>query len=293
MTKVLVTGGSGFVGRNLVEQLKNGLDVVAPTHAELDLLDPRQILNYLQSRSFDVVIHAASVGASRSQTDSRGVLEKNRQMFLNISANNDRFGRLIFLGSGAEYDKSRPLARVKESEFGLRRPKDEYGQAKYFASEYIAGHQNIVNLRLFGVFGKYEDYATRFISNAICRALFGLTIVIRQNVAFDYLYVNDLIKIIEHFIINEPKEKFYNAGRGEGVELLALANFVKSATGRNAEIIVKNSGFGKEYTCDNSLLKNEMPKLEFTKFEIAIAEMVEWYRANWKNIDTSKLDFDA
>jgi len=87
-------------------------------------------------------------------------------MFLNLARNAHGFGRLINLGSGAEYDRSQNLIKVKESQFGQSPPKDNYGRAKYFISEQIEKHKNMMSLRCFGVFGKHEDYTTRFISNA-------------------------------------------------------------------------------------------------------------------------------
>ena len=54
-----------------------------------------------------------------------------------------------------------------------------------------------MELRLFGVFGRHEDYAIRFISNAICKTLFDLPITLRQNRTFSYLYVDDLGPIVE------------------------------------------------------------------------------------------------
>lgn len=42
MKKILLTGGSGFIGRNLRESfLASKYDITAPTHSELDLLDTR------------------------------------------------------------------------------------------------------------------------------------------------------------------------------------------------------------------------------------------------------------
>ena len=58
----------------------------------------------------------------------------------------------------------------------------------------------ILNLRVFGVFGKYEDYETRLISNIICRVIFKLPVEINQNAVYDFVYINDLVKIIEYFI---------------------------------------------------------------------------------------------
>ena len=289
--KILLTGGSGFIGKNLREQLSKKYDLVAPFHRELDLLDETAVRSFLEAEKFDVVIHAANYGGKRTQTDLVGVFETNKRMFFNLANNQHLFGRMIFLGSGAEYGKQRPIVKVKETDFGKVRPQDEYGQSKYLASEYIAEHNRIVNLRLFGVYGKYEDYKTRFISNAICRALYGLPIVIRQNVRFDFLYVNDLINIIEYFINTEAKEKFYNTGTGHPVDLEKLAVMVKEIVDVT-EIIVKNPGLGREYTCDNGLLVKELGNFSFTPPEVAIKEMVLWYKENLQQIKREDLEFD-
>ena len=67
------------------------------------------------------------------------------------------------------------LARVRvASEMAFLRRKvarDAYGFSKYICAQHIERADRIVNLRLFAVFGAYEDYTVRFISNACCRAL--------------------------------------------------------------------------------------------------------------------------
>jgi len=293
MTKIFLTGSSGFIGKNLLKLLSGKFEFVAPTHKELDLSNTQIVKDFLQLQKFDLVIHSANFGGNRAQTGLSGVLEANKQMFLNLAKNSEKFNRMIFLGSGAEYGKQQPIVNAKETDFGKVKPEDEYGKAKYFASEYIATHPNIVNLRCFGIFGKYEDYTTRFISNAICRVLFGLPIILKRNVKFDYVYVYDLAKIIEYFILREPKEKFYNIGSGQSTDLLGLAEIVKTVTGGVAEIKVLNPGLNNEYTCDNSLLRGELKDFKFTPFNVAIGEMVGWYKANMNLINKDKLNFDA
>ena len=46
--KILITGGSGFVGRNLVRLMPGfGHTVLAPTHAEMDMIDVNGMLMYM------------------------------------------------------------------------------------------------------------------------------------------------------------------------------------------------------------------------------------------------------
>ena len=46
--KILITGGSGFIGRNLVKTLNKDYDVYSPSSSELDLTDAQQVTTYLQ-----------------------------------------------------------------------------------------------------------------------------------------------------------------------------------------------------------------------------------------------------
>ncbi len=290
--KIFLTGGSGFIGRNFLEVLGGQYDISAPSHAELDLLDAAAIKRFLGKGNFDVVVHAASVGGNRRQAGLAHVYEVNRRMFLNLAEQDKDFERLIFLGSGAEYGKQADIKIVREENFGKRQPGDEYGKSKYFASEYIGRRKNMLNLRCFGVFGKYEDYKTRLISKSICRALFGLPIVVNQNAKFDYVYAPDLIGIIDYFINNKPREKFYNVGAGSSTELLELARMVKDATGGGVEIKIKREGMAREYTCDNGRLRAEVAGLKFTPHSEAIGKLMEYYRGIISGIKREDLAFD-
>ncbi len=276
---ILIIGGSGFIGRNLIEQLPPKYNLAAPTHKELELLDEGAVEKYFSKKVIEVVIFCGSVGGTRDTKDLPNVAMTNLKMFFNLIRCRDKFKRMIFLGSGAEYDKRRPLKKIKESDFDKRIPSDEYGFYKYVCSKYIAQSDNILNLRLFGVYGKYENYHLRFISESICRNLLNLPIVINQNVVFDYLYINDLVKIIDFFINNFPKEKFLNVGRGVGIDLLTIAKTINTIAQKKSKIFVKREGLQNEYTCDNTLLLKLMPNFVFTDFEISIRELYSYYQS--------------
>ncbi len=94
---------------------------------------------------------------------------------------------MFYTGSGAEFDKHFPICSVSEEDFAKTVPIDQYSLMKYTISQYIEKSDNICNLRLFGIFGKYEYYPVKFISNVCCKAIKDLPLTMRQNVYFGYL----------------------------------------------------------------------------------------------------------
>ncbi|MFH1428288.1 MAG: NAD-dependent epimerase/dehydratase family protein, partial [Candidatus Margulisiibacteriota bacterium] len=196
------------------------------------------------------------------------------------------------LGSGAEYGTQAEVINAKESDFDRYMPDDEHGFAKYICSKYIEQADNILNLRLFGIFGKYEDYQIRFISNAICKAIFDLPITLNQNRKFSYLFIDDLGPIVEYFIENKAKHKIYNIVPSEKNELLQLAEQILQVSGKKLDIKVKGAGLGKEYTGNNDRLRNEIRDLKITPAGRAIEELYGWYEKHIEDIERPLLLID-
>lgn len=279
--KILVTGTNGFIGRNIKEFLEvKHYNVYSPKRNELDLLNEELVSSYLTKEKFDVVIHCGITLTS---------IDQNIKMFFNIEKLSKHFGKLICVGSGAEFGLKYYKPKMKESYFDKHVPdkSDIYGYSKYIIAKKInEKRENIYNLRVFGIFGKYEDYRRRFISNNICRVLMGEDISINKNTYFDYLYVNDFLKILEKFILNNSKQNIYNVCSGKIVDFLTLANIIKNIDGTNKKITIRESGINPEYSGDNSLLLQEFEDIEFSAHEKSIEELYFWYK------NESKLKFD-
>lgn len=275
---IFITGAGGFVGKNLTEQFCKKYNLLTPNHKELDLLDEKAIDDFFKKNKIDVVINCAVIGGSRKEEHVDLSLPNNLRIFFNLLKNKDKFKKMINLGSGAEYDKSKPIIEVKETDFGKVIPKDEYGFFKYICSKYIEKEENIISLRIFGLFGKYEDFRYRFISNTIVNNLKGLPITMNQNVFFDYTYINDFAKIVDYFINHKAKHKFYNIGTGKKIDILTISKKINKISDKKSQIEVRNTGLNNEYTCDNSRLTDELKKFSFTDFDKSLKELYHWYK---------------
>lgn len=287
--KILLTGSTGFIGKNLKEAWRHKYDLYCPGRKELDLLDLAAVEDYLRQHRFDVVIHAANTNDVTYRLEAYDILDQNLRMFYHLEKNNGLYGKMYYFGSGAEYDRKRMEPLVKEEKFGENIPGDPYGFAKYTMSKIAGASENIYDLRLFGVYGRYEQWQRRFISNAICRSLKGMPITIGQNVYFDYLYIDDLTNIMEWFLEHEPVHHHYNVCTGKRVDLKSLAGMVNEATGLKRDILIAREGLAREYSGSNARLLRELGAYEFKKPDTGIEVLFAYYKAVIEEIEEGLL----
>lgn len=288
MKKIFLTGGTSFIGRNLIEYLsyfKNEYYIYAPNHSELDLTNEQSVGNTFKKGKFDVVIHAAM---HNKNFDSPDMLSESLRIFYNIEKYSNYYGKMYYFGSGAEFDKTIDICSVTEEEFGRSVPKNYYGFAKHVMAKHTETSSNIYNLRLFGVYGKYEDWKTKFISNAICRTILDMPITINQNVVFDYMYIDDLCKIVKEFISITPKYHQYNICSGEKIDLYSLAQKISIVSRKKPDIVLAKDGFKPEYTASNKRMLSEIQHI-FDNIDTGVSLLKDWYEKNIRLIDKRKL----
>lgn len=292
-TNILLLGSGGFIGRNIKEYLqeyRKDCIVDTPSSKECNLLDEVSVLNTLNQKSYDIVINAAICNMKREGClNTVTEIEQDLRMFMNLEKFSDKYGRMLYFGSGAEFDKSCPIVSVNEDEFYNNIPETQYGFSKYTINKIIEKSNNIYNFRIFGLFGKYENWKYTFISGACCKALKNIPITIRQNVVFDYLYINDFLKAIEWFIDNEPCYHVYNVTSGRKIDLITIADIINNLSDNPVPVYVCREGMANEYTASNKRLISEFEDFKLTDFKQSVEELMHYYKENIDNIDLYSL----
>ena len=289
MMSALIFGAGGFVGRNLARELGDRSPVLATTRKELDLLDSASVERFFSAHSeVTTVIHCAAVGGSRLtayDAEKANVVEQNLRMYFNVARCLKTHQRLIYFGSGAEYARPHYQPKMGEDFFDTYVPADAYGFAKYSIAQHIGRNENMLDLRIFGLFGPGEDYRYKFISNAIIKALLGLPITIAQNVVFDYLYIADFVRLVEKLLDCDWLYRHMNITPTQSIDLVSLAEIINEVTGNKAGITVLNPGWNTEYTGDNQRLLEVVGPFDFTSYQDGIRELAVYYQSVWDSLD--------
>ncbi|MBC7765282.1 MAG: NAD(P)-dependent oxidoreductase, partial [Hyphomonadaceae bacterium] len=288
-----ITGAGGFVGKNLAEALQHKMQVLKTSRADVDLLDADAVEGFVATHKINRIIHCASEGGARKtgyDATQHDIVKMNLQMLLNLKRCLTDDMHMIYFGSGAEYDKRQPLVKVNENSRAL--PIDDYGFAKYAMSQCIGNAKNITCLRIFGLYGKYEDYRYKFISNAILKNMLGMPMTIHQNVCFDYLYMDDLVRIVEGFLKTPPSERIINVTPTQSIDLITITQCINEASQKQTEVVVLNEGMNLAYTGDNQLLLSQLPQFNFTTYAQGIKCLYKYYQSvvNTLDIDCIKAD---
>jgi len=264
--QALVTGGTGFIGHNLANELESrGYQVTVLDNKmnNYKFLSPRVslVLGNIKltklRQQFDVVYHLAAL---RSVSDSFFEAEDY------ISTNIWGTQKMV---------QSFPNARfVFASSSTAAEPKSIYGITKRAAEDFVSLHSNSVSIRFMNIFGERQtDKNMEF--PAFCHALKNnkKAILYGDEIIRDYMYVHDLIP--ELIRIGESKlTGTTDTGYGEPISILNLYKLLAYHFQKEEQIINGPERIGDmAYTCSSNRL--QIPKYGF---ECGLSRTVEWYK---------------
>lgn len=170
-SRILLTGGGGMVGRNLLEHPAIGeFEVLAPRSSELDLRDFDTVQSFLKVNQPDMVIHAAGKvgGIQANMREPVGFLMDNLDMGRNIvwAAHQAGIKRLINLGSSCMYPRNHdePLREEMVLKGELEPTNEGYALAKVVTArlcDYIMREDAAFQYKTLipcNIYGRYDKF---------------------------------------------------------------------------------------------------------------------------------------
>ncbi|HEX2675100.1 MAG TPA: ADP-glyceromanno-heptose 6-epimerase [Polyangiales bacterium] len=251
---IIVTGGAGFIGSNLVHGLNAAgvTDIVIVdnlTRGEKHLnLNPLRFADYIAKEDFfeaaaslknvEAVFHQ---GACSSTTEQNGAyMMKNNYEYSKrmLAFCEERKARLIYASSAAVYGGGNAGFREEEA---CEYPLNVYGFSKLAFDNYVRRHLPgakipIVGLRYFNVYGPQERHKQRMASVAMhlfdqlaanqpMRLFEGSAEFLR-----DFVHVDDVVKV-NLFFLGQNRSGIFNCGSGQARSFVDIAQHLRTLRG--------------------------------------------------------------
>jgi len=306
--KVLLTGGRGFLGRQILNLLKDkGYDVIAPTSQEFNLLTMQGAENYL-NKGIDCIIHSAAYygGIGINQVEPATIFYRNSLMAVNIFefAKNAKVKKILPIGSACAYP-GYLTGDLKEEDFwagplhdsveayGFSKKLQQVAQRAYYKQYKIASNHLILT-NLYGPYDTFTEYRSHVVSALIKKfvdaklenkpeiVLWGDGTPIRE-----FLYVGDAAEAIVKAIELPHDIEPINIGTGIGTTIKELAEIIKEHTAFSGKITwdtTKPNGAERK-VLDITKMKEKLNWTPKVSLKEGLKYTIEWYQANKTEAD--------
>ena len=309
MRNLLILGGTGFIGRNIVEKLlTDDCRVVLVTRRNNlkfnTLYNPRNLIiipgkigdcdlikSLLKEYKVDTVIHLVSNLIPASTYDEFNVeLEEVILPTFELihHAAQERIRFIFFSSGGTIYGKSNDLIRENHE----LNPINYYGYSKLLIEAHIRFLERIGNLRYTiirpsNAYGKYQRSQGNqgFIGISLKKVISNEPITIWGDgkVIRDFVYVDDLAEIIKKIIYSAIGGETYNIGSGQGKTLLEIIELMCNYCNKDVEIQWADS---RSVDVNRTILDIAKVQYDFgfapTPIEVGLKEFIDWIKINEK-----------
>lgn len=302
--KILVTGGAGFIGSNIVDALiENGHEVAIidnlstgkeeninpkASFSNVDITDFEALESVFQSFKPEIVFHvAAQIDVRKSMEDSSFDAEVNVVGSVNLFSLCVQYGikRIVFSSTGgALYGEPEELPAKEDSPI---QPLSPYGVSKYCAEQYLNYFKRLygierVILRYGNVYGPRQDPlgeagVIAIFTNKILKGE-SPTVFGDGNQTRDYVFIEDVVRA--NVLALEGKEGIYNIGTGKETSVNRLIEIFLDVLGKEVKLEYAPQRIGEVYriSLDCERAKRELGFVPKYPLAEGIIKTIEWYR---------------
>ncbi|MCF6764284.1 GDP-L-fucose synthase [Thiotrichales bacterium 19S3-7] len=302
MMRILISGGNGMLGRNILEHAKTKqYQIFSPTSEVLDLLDSQAIVKYLEENQIEFVIHCAGVvgGIQANIKDPVTYLNNNLLMGVNLinAAFKANIQGFLNVGSSCMYPKDymNPLKESYLLQAPLEPTNEGYALAKivtaklceYYSLQYGLAYKTVIPCNLYGRWDKFSDQHSHMlpavikkIYHAQDKKLSHVDIWGSGKVRREFMYAGDcadaILFCIEKF---DQLTHYTNIGLGFDYSINEYYQIIAKILGYQGEFkhdLTKPEGM-KQKLVDVTKIK-QLGWQPLTSLEAGISKTVDFYK---------------
>ena len=300
--RILVTGGTGFLGRHLIARLERAgcHNIVAPAHSEYDLTSLDAVERMFDKHQPEIVIHlAAAVGGIGANRANPGrFFYENAIMGIQLIEMARRRGieKTVVLGTICAYPKFTPVP-FREEELWNGYPEETnapYGLAKKallvqcqaYREQYGMNAIFLLPVNLYGPGDNFDLHSSHVIPALIRKCLEAVQAGRQEIVLWgdgsptrEFLYVEDaaegILLATEKYDGSDP----VNLGSGMEISIRDLANTIAEMTGFKGRIVwdASQPNGQPRRRLDVSRAEREFGFRAATPFEVGLRKTIDWY----------------
>ena len=301
--RILVTGGSGFLGQHVLSTLaaRGYQNVVAPRHADYDLTQADQVAACMREVRPDAVVHLAAVvgGIGANRVRPGDFFYQNLVMGAHLMEEARQVGvqKFVAIGTVCAYPKFTPVP-FREDHLWEGYPEETnapYGlakkmllvQAQAYRDQYGFNAIYLLPTNLYGPGDNFDPASSHVIPALIRKCLEAqdrgeshITIWGTGQATREFLYVRDcaegIASALERYESSEP----INLGSNEEIRILDLARHIAEATDFKGEIRLDTTQPDGQprRKLDTSAATDAFGWQATTDFPTGLRTTVEWYR---------------
>jgi GDP-L-fucose synthase len=303
--RIVVTGGSGFLGRHLVNQLEAFADVeiFVPRSRQYNLVEMADVKRLLEDTKPDLIIHLAAVvgGIGANQQNPGRFFYDNLMMGAQLieQARVSGVRKFVAVGTVCAYPKFTPVP-FREEDLWNGYPEETnapYGLAKKMMLVQSQSYRqqygfNSIFLLPANLYGPGDNFNPK--SSHVIPALIRKCVEAREeraafvdvwgtgNASREFLYVEDCAEAIVKAAAVYNEGEPVNIGTGSEIKISELVNLIARLTGFEGEIrwqTDKPDGQPRR-SLDVSRAFEKFGFKASTPFELGLARTIEWYEGS-------------